>query len=49
MLSGDGALEVLNRNDGIVNADYYNRAFYQDGFDLIKTRLVSGGWAPRGG
>jgi hypothetical protein len=44
MLSGDGAFEVLNRND-----DYYNRAFYQDSFDLIKTRLVSGGWAPRGG
>ncbi|MFB2557035.1 DNA/RNA helicase domain-containing protein [Herbiconiux liangxiaofengii] len=39
MLSGDGAFEVLNRNDGIVNADYYNRAFYQDSFDAIFDRL----------
>jgi hypothetical protein len=39
MLSGDGAFEVLNRNEGIVNADYYNRAFYQDRFDAIFDRL----------
>ncbi|GAA2224791.1 DUF2075 domain-containing protein [Herbiconiux moechotypicola] len=39
MLSGDGAFEVLNRNDGIVDADYYNRALYQDTFDAIFDRL----------
>jgi hypothetical protein len=39
MLSGDGAFEVLSRNDGIVNADYYNRAFYQGSFDVIFDRL----------
>jgi hypothetical protein len=36
MLNGHGAFEVLNRNDGIVNADYYNRAFYRDIFYRLK-------------
>jgi hypothetical protein len=43
MLSGDGAFEVLNRNNGIVNADYYNRAFYQDRFDEIFDQLKMAG------
>jgi DUF2075 family protein len=43
LLSGDGAFEVLNRNDGIVDADYYNRAFYQDRFDEIFDQLKMAG------
>ncbi|NQX33291.1 DUF2075 domain-containing protein [Herbiconiux sp. VKM Ac-2851] len=43
LLSGDGAFEVLNRNDGIVDADYYNRAFYQDRFDEIFHQLKMAG------
>lgn len=35
LFSGDGALEVLNRNDGVTDADYYDRATYQQTFDAI--------------
>lgn len=35
LFAGDGKLTVLNRNEGIVNSDYYDRSSYQDRFDAI--------------
>ncbi len=35
LFAGDGELQVLNRNDGVVDADYYDRARYQATFDKI--------------
>jgi len=35
LLAGDGQFEVLNRNDGIVDADYYDRETYREKFDSI--------------
>lgn len=35
LLAGDGQLQVLNRNDGVLDADYYERAKYQTTFDEI--------------
>ena len=32
MLAGDGAYRVLNRNDGITESDYYDRARYRETF-----------------
>ncbi len=32
MLAGDGAYRVLNRNDGIIEADYYDRDLYRETF-----------------
>lgn len=43
MLAGDGAFRVLNRNDGIVDADYYDRATYQESFEEIFDRLRNDG------
>ena len=39
MLAGDGKYQVLNRNDGIVNSNYYGRAQYQATFDAIFQEL----------
>ncbi|MCJ1381523.1 Uncharacterized conserved protein (DUF2075) [Xylographa soralifera] len=39
MLAGDGVYNVLNRNDGITEADYYNRENYQKTFRDIFERL----------
>jgi uncharacterized protein len=39
MLAGDGKFEVLNRNDGIIDADYFDRATYQESFREIFERL----------
>ncbi|MHA6511531.1 DNA/RNA helicase domain-containing protein [Tessaracoccus sp. Z1128] len=39
MFSGDGRYEVLNRNDGVTNAEYYQRDRYQSKFSEIFTRL----------
>lgn len=39
MFSGDGKLQVLNRNDGVTNADYYNRRDYQAKFRQIFDEL----------
>ncbi|GAB3818170.1 hypothetical protein GCM10028820_19970 [Tessaracoccus terricola] len=39
MFSGDGKLQVLNRNDGVTNADYYNRQDYQAKFKQIFDEL----------
>lgn len=35
LFAGDGEFEVLNRNDGVIDADYYDRAKYQATFDDI--------------
>ena len=44
MLAGDGSNRVLNRNNGIVDADYYDRQRYRLGFrrifDLLKDEGV---------
>ena len=39
MLSGDGAREVLNRNAGMTESDYYDRTRYQEMFADIFERL----------
>lgn len=39
LFSGDDARTVLNRNTGIVDADYYKRADYQERFDAIFDEL----------
>ena len=43
MFSGDGKLEVLNRCDGIVDADYYRRADYQARFAEVFEQLRNEG------
>lgn len=35
MLAGDGAYQMLNRNDGIVDAQYFDRAVYREEFRRI--------------
>jgi DUF2075 family protein len=39
MLAGDGAYQVLNRNDGIVDADYYDRSRYRETFVEVFEQL----------
>ena len=39
MLAGDGTYRVLNRNDGIIEADYYDRDLYQETFREVFDRL----------
>lgn len=39
LAAGDGSHEVLNRNDGVVDADYYDRARYRDVFSEIFEEL----------
>lgn len=41
LLSGDGKYKVLNRNDGIVNAEYYGRSDYRTRFAEIVEQLRS--------
>lgn len=43
MLAGDGQYQVLNRNDGIVEADYFDRATYRESFNEIFERLRADG------
>ncbi len=43
MLSGDGAYRVLNRNDGIVEADYFDRERYRETFREVFERLKDEG------
>jgi DUF2075 family protein len=39
LLAGDGSYRVLNRNDGITEADYYERDRYQDEFSSLFEKL----------
>lgn len=43
MLAGDGRFEVLNRNDGITDADYYDRTQYRAVFSEIFAALRDDG------
>ncbi|MFJ8894445.1 DNA/RNA helicase domain-containing protein [Leifsonia sp. NPDC102414] len=43
MLAGDGAHRVLNRNDGIVEADYYDRERYRETFREVFDELKDEG------
>lgn len=43
LLSGDGERIVLNRNDGVVDSDYFDRARYQATFDRILDDLLQQG------
>ncbi|HJQ87713.1 MAG TPA: DNA/RNA helicase domain-containing protein [Propionibacteriaceae bacterium] len=39
LFAGDGKFQVLNRNDGVLDADYYERARYQATFDEVFAEL----------
>lgn len=39
MFSGDGQLKVLNRNDGITDANYFQRGTYREQFESIFEQL----------
>ncbi|GEK79071.1 DUF2075 domain-containing protein [Agrococcus baldri] len=39
LFSGDGAFQVLNRNDGVIDADYYRRGDYQTTFAAVFDEL----------
>jgi DUF2075 family protein len=43
MLAGDGAYRVLNRNDGITDADYFDRARYGETFREVFDHLRQDG------
>lgn len=43
MFSGDGQYQVLNRNDGVTDGDYFQRASYRATFDEIFERLRAEG------
>ena len=43
MLAGDGANRVLNRNNGITEANYYQREVYRDKFRNVVERLKDDG------
>lgn len=43
LAAGDGKYTILNRNDGITDADYYGRSEYQKKFDQIFEELRSEG------
>jgi DUF2075 family protein len=43
LLAGDGSYRVLNRNDGITEADYYDRDSYQEEFSRLFEKLRTDG------
>ena len=43
LLAGDGSYKVLNRNDGITEADYFDRKRYRAGFDDVFEKLRADG------
>src|SRR5690606_6026678 len=47
LLGGDGKFEVLNRNEGITNQDYYQRSEYNDTFKEIFEELRTRGYFER--
>lgn len=47
LLAGDGQYQVLNRNEGITDADYYGRDNYRRTFQQIFEQLrAEGGYSP---
>lgn len=40
LFAGDGKFQVVNRNDGITDADYYGRATYQPTFNAVFEELL---------
>ncbi len=48
MLAGDGANQVLNRNNGIIESQYYQRDVYREEFRTIFDQLRSEGIFTRG-
>jgi hypothetical protein len=47
MIAGDGANQVLNRNNGITDAQYYQREAYRAGFRTVFEQLKSDGMFTR--
>lgn len=47
LLGGDGKYEVLNRNEGITNQDYFQRSEYNDTFKEIFEELRARGYFER--
>lgn len=47
LLAGDGAFRVLNRNDGIVESDYFERASYRESFQDVFDSLRADGMFTR--
>ncbi|GAA1050897.1 DNA/RNA helicase domain-containing protein [Arthrobacter russicus] len=47
LFAGDKKYQVLNRNEGIIDADYFNRAAYQDTFHEIFEELRRAGMFTR--
>lgn len=43
MFSGDGRFQVLNRNDGVTNAEYFDRQAYQETFTEVFEELRRSG------
>ena len=43
LLSGDGSYDVINRNYGIIDADYFDRERYREAFDEIFAELRNEG------
>ncbi len=43
MLAGDGAFRVMNRNDGIIDADYFDRQSYRETFSEVFDELKDQG------
>ncbi|GGF15404.1 hypothetical protein [Subtercola lobariae] len=43
MLAGDGVYQVLNRNDGITESEYYERDRYRESFEQVFEQLKSDG------
>jgi len=43
LLAGDGSYQVLNRNDGITESDYFERARYRAGFKDVFEKLRKDG------
>lgn len=48
LFAGDGRYQVLNRNEGITDADYFDRERYQATFDAIFEQLREQGMFSRG-
>ncbi|RXZ51642.1 DUF2075 domain-containing protein [Agromyces binzhouensis] len=48
LFAGDGRFKVINRNEGITDADYYDRVKYRNTFDEIFEQLRTAGMFTRG-